>query len=126
MTPRPIAAAALAAASVLLAACGHGTHSAAARASAAATSTAVRADEKTAEALVRPCLPADQAALLAKPGRAAFTACMKIAPGKRQAAEACVLTAAEHDVNLTSGKSARKAGEAKLTRDAAVCAEHAR
>jgi len=126
MTPRPIAAAMLAAGMLLLAACGHGTHSAAARASAAATSTAVKADEKTAEALIKPCMPSDQAALLTRSGRAAFAACMRIPPAHRQAAETCVMTAAEHDVNLAAGKAVRKAGEAKLAQDAAGCAEHAR
>ena len=94
------AALALGAAALALAACGGGHARTAA--SSLASNPAVQADRARAMAIITPCLPANQLALLKKAGRTAFIDCVvPDDPAKRAAFEQCLSGAATADHVLT-------------------------
>jgi hypothetical protein len=85
--------------------CGPGHHAASL---ASPTSSAVKADETAAAAIISQCMPENVITLTTKNGRKALVTCLSVPPAKRAPFETCVTTAAEHDHLAT------KAGRAEL------------
>lgn len=78
------------------------------KAKAAATSTAVKADEQTAQQLIKPCIPKDQLTLATKSGVKKMATCVGVPKQNVHAFEEAALTAAEHTPHILSGSSAGK------------------
>jgi len=78
------------------------------KAKAAASSTAVQQDKKTAEQLVQPCIPKDQLTLATKSGVKKMAECVGVPKQNVHAFEEDALTAAEKTPHILSAGSAGK------------------